>query len=69
MQVSSPEMEAGEATDKRDKNENSPVLVMGLVTAGGREKLCVPSDANGNDLEVRILENGQLYIQGDTSGR
>ena len=56
-------MEAGEATNKREKNVNSPVLVMGLVTAGGRGKLCVPSDANGNDLEVRILENGKLPVE------
>ena len=49
------EMEAGEATDKREKNGNSTDLIMGLVTAGGREKLCIASDANGNDLEVRIL--------------
>ena len=52
-------MEPGEATDKRQKNGNSTDLIMGLVTAGGREKLCIASDANGNDLEVRILENGQ----------
>ena len=47
-------MEAGEDADKKEVNkENSPVLVMGLVTAaGGREKLLVPLDANGNDLEV-----------------
>ena len=53
MQVSSPEMVTEEAADTKVlKKGNSTVLTMGLVTADGRAKLLVPSDANGNDLEV-----------------
>ena len=52
-QVSSPDMEVGEATEKKEaENESSPLLTLGLVTASSRDRLLVPLDANGNDLEV-----------------
>ena len=59
LQVSSPDMEAGDAEDKKESADygKSTVLVMGLVTAsGGRDKLLVPSEANGNDLEAAIFD-------------